>query len=90
MPKIVRKNDKNGGGGKALKGDDTFIVNNRPAVRNGASVSAHPIGPPHAAAKTQGGSGSFILSSIKANYVGNNDTCGHARVEGSKDFIIGN
>lgn len=89
MPKIVRKNDKNSGGGRALKGDDSFIVNNRPAVRVGAPVSGHGP-PPHSSPKTAGGSKSFILTNIKANYVGNTDTCGDARVEGSKDFIIGN
>ena len=89
MPKIVRKNDKDAGGGKALKGDDTFIVNNRPAVRDGAPVSGHGL-PPHSGPVTQGGSKSFILTNIKANYVGNTDTCGHPRIEGSDDFIIGN
>ena len=90
MPKIVRKNDKNSAGGKALKGDGSFIVNNRPAVRDGAPVSAHPLGPPHQSPRTAGGSKSFILSGIKANYVGNTDTAGHPRADGSKDFIIGN
>jgi len=90
MPKIVRKNDKNNKGGAALKGDSTFIVNNQPAVRNGSPVSKHPKGTPHRSAKTAGGSKSFILSNIKANYVGNSDSCGHSRSGGSPDFFIGN
>jgi uncharacterized Zn-binding protein involved in type VI secretion len=92
MPGIVRSFDVNLAGGAATIGDTTFIVNNRPTVRSGSPVTPHvpcPKVPIHCSAVTGIGIPTFIVSGLPANCQGNVDSCGHLRVSGSGDFIIG-
>ena len=92
MPGVVRKGDVNSKGGRATSGDRTLIVDGRPTVTIGTSVSPHvpcPRVPKHCNAKTAGGSRYFILNGKPVNVIGNKDTCGHSRVTGSKTFIVG-
>ena len=92
MPKVVRKGDKNSAGGAALGGNPTFIVDGLPVVTVGTPVSPHdpcPLVPIHCSAKTAKGEHTFIVGDIAVNVVGDNDTCGHPRVEGSSTFIVG-
>ena len=89
---IVRSFDINAAGGAAIVGDTTFIVNNRPVVRTGSPVTAHapcPKVPTCCKAFTTIGNPKFIVSGIPANTQGNIDSCGHPRITGSSDFIIG-
>lgn len=90
--KLVRKGDRNSAGGIALTGDESFIIDGRPACVVGTPVSPHPPCPDepgHCNAKTQQGEHTFILGNLKINVVGDVDSCGHARVEGSNTFIVG-
>lgn len=92
MPGIVRMFDMNLFGGKAILGDFTFIVDNRPVVRTGSPVTPHapcsPRSPLHCAAITGPGNFSFMVSGLPANSIGNVDTCFHPRATGSMSFII--
>lgn len=93
MPGIVRRGDKNSAGGVAVSGQSNFKVNNKGAVVNGTPVGRHKPCPKvgsHCGASTKGGVGSFIINNTPANVITNKDSCGHGRVGGSKDFIIGN
>jgi len=92
MPKVVRKGDKNSAGGIAMSGDPTFIVDGRPVVVIGTPVSPHhpcPRVPIHCSAKTARGDKTYIVGNKLINVVGDTDTCGHPRVEGSSTFIVG-
>lgn len=92
MPAVVRQFDINSGGGKALLGDPNFIVDGRPIVRIGTPVSPHapcPKVPSHCHAKTMIGKHTYIIGGKPVNVVGDIDTCGHARVTGSFNFIVG-
>lgn len=92
MHKVVRLGDMNSAGGRTMSGDSSFIVDGKPVCPVGTPVSPHapcPLIKSHCNAKTTQGSGSFIVNGIKVTVVGNVDTCGHARVQGSDHFLIG-
>ena len=90
MPGVVRKGDVNSAGGKALRGDPSMIVDGKPIVTIGTPVSNHaPKRGKHCNAKTTGGSQNLIINGKPVNLVGDADTCGHKRVQGSPNFIIG-
>lgn len=92
MPKVVRQGDRNSAGGRVIKGSSSFLVDNKPISINGSPVSPHkpcPEDKKHCHAKTSEGTHSFIVDGIPVNIVGDHDTCGHARIEGSSTFIIG-
>lgn len=86
MARVVRKGDVNSGGGRTLSGDNTFIIDGRPVCPIGTPVSPHGR---HSRSKTAQGNKTFILGGRNITIVGNIDTCGHRRVEGSKTFILG-
>lgn len=91
MPKVVREGDKNSAGGRVIKGNSTFLVDHKPISVDGSPVSPHkpcPDVPKHCHAKTANGTHSFIINGIPVNVVGDQDTCGHPRVDGSSTFII--
>jgi uncharacterized Zn-binding protein involved in type VI secretion len=94
MPGAVRIGDTNSGGGRAIgPGAKSVLINGRAACLNGTSVSPHTCcGRPgcakHCAAKTQQGARSVIAQGKPINYIGNSDTCGHARSQGSNDVIL--
>ena len=92
MLKVVREGDRNSAGGRVVRGNPKFLVDNRPVSVDGSPVSPHkpcPEDPKHCHAKTANGTHTFLVDGIPVNVVGNNDTCGHPRVEGSETFIIG-
>lgn len=91
MPAVVRNGDVNGGGGAAVGGVGSVLVNGQPIVVNGTTVTPHPPKKPktHKTAKTAGGLGSVLAGGIAINVVGNSDTCGHTRANGSSNVIAG-
>jgi uncharacterized Zn-binding protein involved in type VI secretion len=95
MPGAIRIGDANIGGGIAIApGAVSVLINMRPACVTGTKVTPHvPCGAPggqlHCAAITTIGSPSVLVEYRPINYVGNIDSCGHARLLGSFDVIIG-
>lgn len=92
MPKVHREGDRNSAGGKIMRGDKSMIINGRPVAPIGSPVSPHKPCPEvkkHCHAKTAQGTRSFIVGGKKVTVETNKDTCGHARVGGSPDFIVG-
>lgn len=88
MPAVNRVGDADSGGGKVTAGIDSVLVNNRPISVNGKPVSGHGKAP-HSAPTTSGGLTNVIAGGIPVNVIGNSDTCGHARAEGSPDVTAG-
>lgn len=91
MPAVVRQGDKNSAGGRVVRGNPSFLVDGRPVSVDGSPVSPHkpcPEDHEHCHAKTAEGTTKFIVDGIPVNLVGNHDTCGHARVEGSPHFYV--
>lgn len=89
MPQVVREGDKNSAGGRVIKGNSSFIVEGKPVSVDGSPVSPHkpcPEIPKHCHAKTDMGTKTFYVDGIPVNLLGNLDTCGHPRVEGSPTF----
>lgn len=93
MPRVVREGDKNNAGGRVIKGNKNFIVDGKPISVDGCPVSAHrPFKNPHkpdGKPKTANGTSLFLVDGIPVNTVGDKDTCGHTRAEGSPNFIVG-
>jgi len=87
MARVVRKGDVNSGGGRTLTGDKTFLVDGRPVCPIGTPVSPHER--KHYNARTAQGNKTYIINGKKITVVGNIDTCGHRRIEGSRTFILG-
>jgi uncharacterized Zn-binding protein involved in type VI secretion len=89
-----RKGDPNQGGGLIKSGDNSVLINGRPAASPGASVTAHPPcgrrAPQHCAAITRGGSRSVRVNGKPLLTSGDKDTCSHGRsASGSKDVRVG-
>jgi uncharacterized Zn-binding protein involved in type VI secretion len=92
MLRVVREGDRNSAGGRVVKGNPNFLVDNRPVSVDGCPVSPHrpcPEDSKHCHAKTANGTPTFLVDNIPVNVIGSIDTCGHPRVEGSPTFIIG-
>jgi uncharacterized Zn-binding protein involved in type VI secretion len=96
MPGLVcRVGDKNEAGGVILNGDPTVLVNFRPIAVLGASVTPHPCcgaqgcPPTHCAAQTITTNYTVLVGGKPVVTLGDTDTCGHTRVGGSFDVIIG-
>ena len=93
MPGVQRKGDANAAGGVIKTGDRSVLVNGRPVATVGLTVTPHPPcpkGASHCAAKTS----VKIARSVRVNKkpiisAGDNDTCGHMRVGGSRDVKVG-
>lgn len=89
----VRQGDVNSAGGVATMGASTVFVNGRPLVYPGVSVTPHPCcGSPgcgiHCSASTSGGSPTVFVEGKPVIRVGDSDTCGHARAQGSPNVYI--
>ena len=89
----VRQGDVNSAGGVATMGASTVLVNGRPLVYPGVSVTPHPCcGSPgcgiHCSASTSGGSSTVFVEGKPVIRVGDSDTCGHARAQGSPNVYI--
>lgn len=93
MPRVVREGDKNDAGGRVIRGNKGFIIDGKPVSVDGSPVSAHkPFKKPHkpdGSPKTANGTRLFLVDGIPVNTVGDRDTCGHTRAEGSPNFIVG-
>jgi uncharacterized Zn-binding protein involved in type VI secretion len=92
---VQRVGDKNSAGGIILTGNPTVLVNGRPIATVGASVSPHPCcgargcPPVHCAALTTATSPTILVGGEPVCTTGDLDTCGHSRLLGSFDVIVG-
>jgi uncharacterized Zn-binding protein involved in type VI secretion len=96
MPGFVQRvGDANQVGGVILEGDPTVLVNGRPVATIGDSVSPHfccgvPHCPPiHCSAETTATSATVLVGGKPICVTGDIDTCGHSRVLGSTNVIVG-
>ena len=94
MPAVVRRGDANSAGGVATQGAATVLVNGRGVVPPGASVTPHPCCGSkgcnaHCNARTTGGSATVFAEGKPIILVGDSDTCGHERAQGSPNVFIG-
>jgi uncharacterized Zn-binding protein involved in type VI secretion len=89
-----RKGDPNQGGGLITQGDNSVLINGRPAASPGSSVTPHPPcgprNPIHCRATTRGGSRSVLVNGKSLLTSGDKDTCSHGRSSsGSRDVRVG-
>jgi uncharacterized Zn-binding protein involved in type VI secretion len=95
MAAVQRQGDANSAGGVAQGGASSVLVNGRPIMVPGMSVTPHPpcgqkkAPPIHCNATTSGGSGTVKAEGKPVIMTGDVDTCGHARSGGSSDVTIG-
>lgn len=95
MPAAQRDGDANDQGGVTSGGVGSVRVNNRPVTVVGNSVSRHfccgrkGCPPIHCAASTASGSGTVRAGGISIVRTGDADNCGHARVGGSENVMVG-
>jgi len=95
MASVQRQGDVNSAGGVAQGGAPSVLVNGRPIMVTGMSVTPHPCcgqkrcPPIHCNATTRGSSNSVMAEGKIIVLTGDIDTCGHARVGGSSDVSIG-
>lgn len=87
MKKTVREGDANNAGGIVTRGVSSFIIDNKKVSVDGSPVSNHPRR--HVGKRTANGNKSFMIENKPVNTVGNADSCGHTRAQGSSSFIIG-
>lgn len=91
MPGIVRKGDANDAGGATTSGQSNFIINNKHGCVKATPVKPHkPHKGKHVSAKTGSTKPNFVINNKPVTVIGDPDNCGHSRVDGSSDFIIGN
>jgi uncharacterized Zn-binding protein involved in type VI secretion len=89
-----RKGDPNLFGGLVTKGDNSVLINGRPAATPNTPVTPHPpCGPKgriHCVAVTRGGSKSVLVNGEPLLTSGDKDLCAHGRaMSGSKNVIVG-
>jgi len=95
MAAVQRQGDANDAGGVASGGISSVRVNGRPIMVTGQSVSPHPCcgrkgcPPIHCSATTAGGSSSVFAEGKPVIFTGDADTCGHVRIGGSADVMVG-
>ena len=92
---VQRVGDRNAAGGVILAGEATVLVNNRPVAVIGARVTPHPCcgakgcPPVHCAASTTSTNGAVLVNGKPIVTLGDVDTCGHSRVGGSPNVVVG-
>jgi uncharacterized Zn-binding protein involved in type VI secretion len=92
---VQRVGDQNSAGGLILRGDNTVLVNGRAIAVQNAPVSPHPCcgaqgcPPVHCNAQTQASTGQILVNGVPLIINNDTDTCGHNRVGGSPDVVIG-
>lgn len=95
MASVQRQGDVNTAGGVAQGGASSVLVNGRPIMIPGMSVTPHPCcgqkrcPPIHCHATTAGGTSSVMAEGKPVILTGDIDTCGHARAGGSSDITVG-
>jgi uncharacterized Zn-binding protein involved in type VI secretion len=88
MPKVQRKGDPNMFGGLITSGDNSVLINGRPAATPNTPVTPHPPcspkNPIHCVAVTRGGSPKVFVNKKPLLTSGDKDLCGDSRfVSGS-------
>ena len=83
---VCRLGDVNSGGGAILNGDPTVLVNLRPTAFFGSKVSPHLKHPLSATTSTNF---TVLVNGRPITTVGDIDVCGHARLNGSTNVIVG-
>jgi uncharacterized Zn-binding protein involved in type VI secretion len=95
MPgRAQRKGDPNANGGLITRGDNTVLINGRPAAIPNTLVTPHPPcgsrAPQHCAATTRGGTSDVRVNGRPLLTSGDKDTCSHARSSsGSPNVKVG-
>lgn len=96
MPKqVCRVGDQNAAGGIILTGDNSVLINGRPVAVLSSPVTPHPCcgamgcPPIHCAATTNTNKYDILVNGKPVIVVGDNDTCGHTRISGSTDVLVG-
>jgi uncharacterized Zn-binding protein involved in type VI secretion len=92
--KAQRQGDPNVAGGLATKGENSVLINGRPAAIPNGKVTPHPPcsprNPIHCVAVTRGGSRSVFVNGKPLLTSGDSDTCAHGRSSsGSADVRVG-
>lgn len=92
--KAQRKGDLNAGGGLIVSGENSVLINGRPAAVPQTAVTPHPPcgpkAPQHCVARTKGGSRTVKVNGKPLLTSGDSDTCGHGRSSsGSADVRVG-
>lgn len=86
---IVRVGDKNNAGGSVITGDNTVFLNGKPIAVDGSPVSNHPAPPfgkgSHPASRCRATEKNIRVNGKAIILVGDQDTCRHTRIDGSKD-----
>jgi uncharacterized Zn-binding protein involved in type VI secretion len=85
---IVRVGDIDNGGGRVLSGDETLRVNGIAVAIDGSPVSAHPHSRgdnKHDHAVCRASQSTIRVNGKPIIFVGDVDTCGHTRIQGSPD-----
>lgn len=83
---IVRVGDVNSGGGKVVNGDNSVRINGRPVAVDGSMVQCHSdFKGQHVHARCRATNNSIRVNGKRLIFVGDTDTCGHKRVQGSND-----
>ena len=88
MPGVVRQGDTNIAGAAATTGASSVFCNGKAVVVSGSSVTPHGSKPTHYGLTTSSSS-SVYVEGKPVTLVGDPDTCGHSRVNGSPDVIAG-
>jgi len=87
--KIVRVGDKNSAGGKVISGDNTVFLNGKPIAVDGSPVTTHTAAPfgkgNHTSSRCRATETSVYVNGKRIIFVGDKDTCGHPRIDGSPD-----
>jgi len=89
-----RQGDPNLFGGLITKGENSVLINGRPAATPMTKVTPHPPcspkNPIHCVATTMGGSKSVFVNGKPLLTSGDKDLCAHGRaMSGSKNVIVG-
>lgn len=93
--KAVRRGDINSAGGIVTEGSKKVTVNGRPMAYKGNSVSPHgccfciPPYIPDCIATLRPITTKVTVEGKPASKVGDTDTCGHPRMNGSPNVVIG-
>ena len=83
---IVRVGDINSGGGKVLSGETSVTLNGLPVAVDGSPVSCHTNNKgEHVHAHCVASENSITVKGKRIIFVGDKDSCGHVRVQGSPD-----
>ena len=86
--KIVRVGDVNSGGGKVISGEPSLRINGLDVAVDGSPVTPHPHrrgANEHDHARCVATETSITVKGKRIIFVGDIDTCGHTRVQGSPD-----